>query len=167
VRRAALLLAVIVAGCAPATPQPAAPAPAPAPSAALDLGLAEAVFRHLFATSGRPISAPIATYCIATGVTNATVGDPPPELVRRLADIRPSVKPSSACATGPDDITDTASGGFAILYKLSDIACADADHCTVMGGYVANSANGRGSQYQLERRGGQWRVTGEQIRVVS
>jgi hypothetical protein len=120
----------------------------------------------LFGTGGRPISEPIVAYCIATGATNATVGDPPPELVRRLANVRPKVKPFSACASGPDDITDAASGGYAILYKLSDIICSDADHCTLVGGYVANSANGRGSRYQLERRGGQWRVTGEQIMVV-
>ena len=166
-KRAAVVLAV-VAGCAPAPAPPAAPVPlAAASSGTLDLDLAEAVFRHLFGTAGRPISEPIAAYCIATGATNATIGDPPLELVRRLANVRPAVKPYSACASGADNITDRASGGYAILYKLSDIACADADHCTVLGGYAANSANGRGSRYQLERRSGQWRVTGEQIMVVA
>ena len=165
--RAVVLLAAALAGCAPVATRLEKSAMQPSGVSTVDQEVAEALFRHMIERSGRPISEPIASFCIATGATNATIGDPPPELVRRLASLRPPVKPYSACRFTVDDVRDSASGGYAILFKVSDIACADAAHCTAVGGYVANSQNGKGSRYQLERRDDSWHVTGEQLFVVS
>ncbi len=130
------------------------------------LDVSEAVLRHLFRDHQGGPRMPVA-YCVGMrerfpgGVTEA-----PPELIARLGDVRPVVKPYSGCLSTME-VLDAATARPAVSFLVGPIECKEPNRCTAMGGYTVGSLSGRAMEYQLERRGRSWRVVSEEIRAIS
>ena len=152
--------ALAAAGCATS---PAVTAVSPISSGArpITLDVAEAVFRYQF-TQGGGIAA---TYCIGFG-RGSTLGDPPPELVARLAGPSLVVKAASACGFG-DRAFDKANRADAVIFYVDTMTCAGPRRCTVQGGYLVGNMSASANRYELRRTGGRWRVASDMIEAVS
>jgi hypothetical protein len=91
--------------------------------------------------------------------------DPAPELVALLSDVRPPVRPWSACRWADERPIDIATGRAAIQIAHS-ISCRDLTHCAGTGGYAYGNMAGASFNYSMEWRGGRWAI-GALITAVS
>jgi hypothetical protein len=130
------------------------------------MDVSEAVLRHIFQNYGGGDRRPVA-FCI--GVRERFPGpviDAPQELILRLGDVRPAVKPRSGCSLA-EQVLDTASGRAAVSFHVGPIECPAPNRCTAIGAYTEASLSGSASEYELERRGNGWVVVSQELRAVS
>jgi hypothetical protein len=92
--------------------------------------------------------------------------DAPQELIVRLSDVRPVVKPYSGCSIA-DQVLDTTSGRAAVSFHVGPIECRVPNRCTAIGAYTQASLSGAASEYALERRSNKWVVVSQELRAVS
>jgi len=116
----------------------------------------EALLRQQIARAAPP-GTEYAAICISTQGFRPQ-SDPPSELVARLQDIRPPVKPWSACKWVDPQPVDLVTGRPAVLIA-NDIRCTDADRCSGTGGASFSNEGGSHYNYGLERRDGRWTIT--------
>jgi hypothetical protein len=91
--------------------------------------------------------------------------DPAPELVALLSDVRPPVRPWSACRWTDERPIETATGRPAVQVAHS-ISCSDLRHCAGTGGYAYGNMGAASFNYSMEWRAGKW-VIGAMITAVS
>jgi hypothetical protein len=130
------------------------------------IDVSEAVLRYMFQNHGGSARRPVA-YCV--GVRErfpGSITDAPPELIARLGDVRPAVKPFSGCVSTVQ-VLDIASGQAAFAFHVGPIDCPTSNRCTAMGAYAEASLGGAASEYVLERRGNGWVVASQELRAVS
>jgi hypothetical protein len=92
--------------------------------------------------------------------------DAPQELILRLRDVRPVVKPYSGCSLA-DQVLDTTSGRAAVSFHVGPIECRAPNRCTAIGAYTQGSLSGAASEYELEGRGSNWVVVSQELRAIS
>lgn len=61
--------------------------------------------------------------------------DPPPELVQRLGDVGPSVRPASQCRHGEGFTIRDSANRPALEFTLTSIDCSNDTRCRVSAGY--------------------------------
>jgi hypothetical protein len=113
------------------------------------------LLRHQIALVAPPGSE-YATICVSTHGFRPP-SDPPAELILRLRDVVPPVKPWSACKWNELRPIDVATG-LPAVQVAQDIRCADADHCSGTGGYAFGNLGAAYFNYSLERQRGRWIV---------
>jgi hypothetical protein len=139
-------------------------APATRPATSVDLLSAqEALFRHQIVRIA-PLGSEYTTVCISTQGFRPQ-SDPAPELVARLHDVAPPVKPWSACRWSDARPLDAATGRPAVQVAQS-LQCIDADHCKGSGGYAYGNLGANFFDYALTRQSGRWAV-GELMTGIS
>jgi hypothetical protein len=159
-RTAFLTLAAGVFGCASA-------------AAAADLDVIEATFRYQFAHNASGEQSHVGAYCIGfQDDPKDPVGgsDPPAELISRLADVVPVVKPLSGCRMTPrgaNGVKDRNSGEEALIFTLGRPVCATESSCQIDGGYYEANLSSSGDTYYLEKRGGKWVVVKDVMHWIS
>jgi hypothetical protein len=84
--------------------------------------------------------------------------DPAPALVALLSDVRPPVRPWSACRWTDERPIDIASGRPAIQIAHS-ISCSDVTHCAGTGGYAYGNMAAASFNYSMEWRSGHWVIS--------
>jgi len=142
-------------------------------AAAADLDVIEATFRYQFSHNASGEQSHVSTYCI--GFQNdqkhaAEESDSPAELITRLADIIPVVKPLSECRITPqgrDGVKDRISGKEALIFTLEQPVCATESTCKIEGGYYEANESSSGDTYYLEKHNGKWAVVKDVMRWIS
>jgi hypothetical protein len=127
------------------------------------LGAQEALFRHQIARVAPPGSE-YSTVCIST-LGFRPAADPPPQIVARLRDVHPPVKPWSGCRWNDVRPVDVATGHPAVQVAQT-LTCSDADHCKGSGGYAYGNLGANSFDHRLERKNGRWPI-GELMTGVS
>lgn len=128
-----------------------------------DLDIREAALRYMFRhnASGQQLQAHV--YCI--GLPDI---DPSAAFVARLGDVRPTVKPISACDAGAGDgVLDKATGQLGLIFHAGAIRWIDADHAELDGGYYEAGLSASGNTYYLQRQNGAWLVTKDVMHWIS
>ena len=152
---AAAALLSLLASCATPTATPRMPGHL--------LDAQEALFRHQIARVALPGS-DYSAICISTQGFEPPA-DPPPELLARLSDISPPVKPWSSCRWSEVRPVDSATG-LPAVQVAHDLRCADASRCSGTGGYAYGNVGAEHFTYALEWRDGAW-VVSQGISAVS
>ncbi|MGI8706389.1 MAG: hypothetical protein ACR2JJ_11465 [Sphingomicrobium sp.] len=153
-KSAGIALLLLLASCAPI---PAAP-----PTTDL-LSAQEALFRHQI-TRVAPAGSDFSTICVSTQGFQPQ-SDPPPELIARLSNVNPPVKPWSSCRWSDARPVDSATGRPAVQVAHA-LQCSDTDHCGGPGGYAYGNVGAEYFDYALERRNGRW-IVSENATVMS
>ena len=166
---AAALSASCILGChtQPSAPTaPTRPSDGIAQSEAYDpdyLNVAEAVFRHQFDHNASGLRRDADYFFIALDK-----GDPPQALLARFANERPPVLPASlAASSAGGGIKHKDSGGRGLIFRIGSIKWPDANTAEVEGGYYEAGLSSSGNVYRVERRGGKWFVTKDEMRWIS
>lgn len=92
-------------------------------------------------------------------------GDPAPQLVALLSDVRPPVRPWSACRWTDERPVEIATGRPAVQIAHS-ISCSDVTHCAGTGGYAYGNMAAASFNYSMEWRDGHW-VVGALMTAIS
>ena len=113
----------------------------------------EALFRHQMQPYGPPL-------IIFLEINGANPSD---KFMARFADDTQSVKKRSAAkSAGPGGtVVDTMTGAAGVRLSAGPITWLDDVKVQVEGGYVRAGKHGRGGDFVLELRDGEWIVTGE------
>ncbi len=147
----------------PPAPEPGAKPPGmPGPYDAAVPDVREATFRYMFKKNASGQQQKAHVYCIAFDAQ-----DPPPEFVARLADVRPVVKPVSACDHSQNGVFDKATKQSGLVFRVGDVTWQDADHAEIGGGYYEAGLSASGNTYDLERRSGVWVVVKDLMNWIS
>jgi hypothetical protein len=124
----------------------------------------EAALRYMFRKNASGQQQQAHVYCI--GFVDDT--DPPAEFIARLGDVRPIVKPLSACdASAEDGVTDKASGQHGLEFRIDQVRWIDADHAEIEGGYYEGSLSASGNTYYLQRKHRAWVVVKDVMHWIS
>lgn len=130
--------------------------------------MTEAAFRYLFVNNASAFKHNVAAYCVGLG-QGQTLRDPEPRMVMALnvkdADPRPVVLPASGCVQGVD-VKDRATGGRAILFRVSDVQC-QGDSCTFQGGYYEGNVSASNGMFRATRHGDSWQIMPAGPQVIS
>ncbi len=182
-----MLAVVLAAGCdapsspapvpgLPPAPAPAAPDPSPSPTAwqaAHALTVEEATYRYQFEEyRDEPQRGPL-TYCLARTANDDPFAapvwtDPPPELMLRFRDHRPPVKRLAVCRVDVlVGITDTETGGRAVIFRVAPPVWESDTEVLVDGGYYENGISASGKTYRVRFQGGEWIVVDARWRWIS
>ncbi len=137
-----------------------------------NVALLEATFRHMFTDNASGGQSAVAAFCISVGKSGQEMAvnpilDPSPELLSRLADVRPNVLPGSGCAWTDVAIVEKKSRKHALLFAITEILCSSASKCEVKGGYLEGNLSSSGNTYVVERNKDVWKVTGNTMHWIS
>lgn len=138
------MLAMALAACA------TAPAPPTDP-----VEVREAALRYMFANNLSGLQRSAGTYCVGLG-QQPGLRDPSPQLLAALNDVRPTVRPASACRIEGPRVVDAA-GRASLIFNVDVLRCMG-DACVVRAGYYEANASAAAGEYTLYRSGGRWRV---------
>ena len=113
-------------------------------------------------------------YCLKRewpGSTGSATGDPPSDLLRRLADQSVPVRPASQCRIGNDSeggqVYDVATGPTGLMLTIGGIDCPLIGACTVAGGYYEANLSSSGNSYKVQKQDGRWVVVEDQMQWIS
>jgi uncharacterized protein (TIGR02996 family) len=87
--------------------------------------------------------------------------DPSPDLLDRLQDLSPHIRPVSASKPAEDEegVVDRETGERGILFTVETIRWANPSKCEADGGYYLANQAASGETYQVELTGGKWVIT--------
>jgi hypothetical protein len=123
----------------------------------------EAVFRHQFDHNASAGKRNVDYFFIS--VENS---DPPEALLTRFAAEKPPVLPASLAASSPSEgVRHKELGGRGLKFRISSVKWLDADTAEVQGGYYEGGLSSSGNVYRVERHGGKWSVTKDEMRYIS
>ncbi len=137
-----------------------APPPVPAPA---DDDLREATFRYMFRKNASGAQQNAKVYCLHF----EKGADPPAAFLARFAQDKVPVRAASACSQSVDGVFENATHAHGLAFRIDGITRADADHATVTGGYYEAGLSASGNVYTLERKGGAWSVTKDEMQWIS
>jgi hypothetical protein len=122
--------------------------------------LLEALFRYQFEHNASEAQQGVEYYFLSLDDAQ----DPPPELIARFRAHVPKVRPlSQATVSATGRVTDRASGGLGLIFKIDAIRWIDARTAIADGGYYETGLSSSGNSYRIERRDNTWYVTGDVI----
>ena len=168
---ALLLLAGLIAACAPSLPRYAVPTGA-APTGFYEdqqrpeLALLEFRLANYFARDDRPYE----TVCAVDGSQTRSNKQPEPvaldaEIERKLLRRFPTLTPAGGCKREGLSVKDSDTGVEAALFDVHELECESAVKCSAWGGYYANGQHGW-KWYWLEWRGGEWKIRERDLGIV-
>lgn len=118
-----------------------------------ELNIKETLFRHLFAKAhkDRPSAQVLFLYTDSTEEIR--------QLVKRMADYKPPVKPSSQRLKGPSGMSyDKTTGERGISVGVWKLTWVTDSQVKVRGGYSYSMKEGMGAAFQLDKVDGKWKV---------
>jgi hypothetical protein len=136
------------------------------------MDLVEATFRYQFSHNESGEQSNVSAYCVGFQTKPddpSQGGDPPSELISRLRDVVPAVRPISECRITPngrDGVKDP-SGKSALIFVLGAAKCASESRCEVEGGYYEASESSSSNTYVLEKQDGKWVVVKDVMHWIS
>lgn len=122
-----------------------------------------ATFRYLFANNASALKGDSAAYCIGMGGAQGASA-PGRDLMAALSDVRPAVRPISACRS--DARVVDASGRPALIFNLETVEC-DGTSCLFRGGYREGNVSASSATYRARLVDGNWQVTQEGPMAIS
>lgn len=123
-----------------------------------------AAFRYMFKHNASAGQQTVSAYCIGIGDN-----DPPAEFLARLRDVRPTVKPLSACsASASAGVIDKSTGKRGLMFRVDEeIRWVNADHAEIDGGYYEAGLSASGNTYFAQRKNGHWVVLKDVMHWIS
>jgi hypothetical protein len=144
----AMVALAITSGCA-----------AKQPVASVDDDVREAIFRYQFQHNHSGIQQQAAVYCLS--VSEKTT-DPTDTFTKRFEGNTPPVKKVSECSASADKgVSDKATGGHGLIFRIGTITLHGTTEATAEGGYYEGGDSASGNVYQVRRQGSEWVVTEE------
>jgi hypothetical protein len=125
--------------------------------ASRDDDLREAIFRYQFQHNHSGIQQQAAVYCLSVS-EKAT--DPTDAFTKRFEGNTPPVKKVSECSASADKgVSDKATGGHGLIFRIGAITWRSSTEATAQGGYYEGGVSASGNVYQVRRQGSAWIVT--------
>jgi hypothetical protein len=164
---AVLLVLIGVASCDAAHAAPPAAGGQPGTTNAVEIDVAEAAFRHLFAHNESGAQSEAAFFCVGQirAKKFAAVSD---ELLHRLqSSSKPVVNYGDCPGSKDSSIRSPKAPGTGLIFFLDAIHCSSNSACEVTGGYYEGNLSSSKNTLKLVKEGGGWVVQEDRLDSIS
>ena len=163
-----VLLALIgTASCGAAHSSPAAAAAQLSAMTPIEMDVAEAAFRHLFAHNESGQQSAAAFYCVELTIAKKAV-PVPEDVLRRLKSSQTPVVNDDDCTVAKDSsVRSPKVAGTGLIFYLTSIDCSSKSACTATGGYYEGNLSASKNTLTLVNDGRGWVVKEDRLDSIS